>query len=132
MSGILVGELILWLIVAIIVIVVGVYIVNWLYHRSSKEVSFVRTGFAGERVELPDPQSGDGTIEWAIDQYEQTWRMVDALVAREPSLDAVCRNVDTGSNVNLRWILAHLLEEVARHAGHADIIRELIDGQTGR
>ena len=36
MSGILVGELILWLIVAIVVIVVGVYIVNWLYHRSSK------------------------------------------------------------------------------------------------
>ena len=50
MSGILVGEFILWLIVAIIVIVVGVYIVNWLYHRSSKEVSFVRTGFLGERV----------------------------------------------------------------------------------
>src|SRR6516165_3593083 len=50
MSGILVGELILWLIVTIIVIVVGVYVVNWLYHRSSKEVSFVRTGFLGERV----------------------------------------------------------------------------------
>src|SRR6202795_659030 len=50
MSGILVGELILWLIVALIVIVVAVYVVNWLYHRSSKEVSFVRTGFLGERV----------------------------------------------------------------------------------
>src|ERR1700716_4658481 len=50
MSGIAVGELILWLIVALIVIVVAVYIVNWLYHRSSKEVSFVRTGFLGERV----------------------------------------------------------------------------------
>src|SRR5258708_9035396 len=50
MSGTLVGELILWLIVAIIVIAIGVYIVNWLYHRSSKEVSFVRTGLLGERV----------------------------------------------------------------------------------
>jgi len=50
MSGIAVGELILWLIVALIVIVVAVYIVNWLYHRSSKEVSFVRTGFLGEQV----------------------------------------------------------------------------------
>ena len=50
MSGILVGQLILWLIVAIIAIVIVVYIVNWLYHRSSKEVSFVRTGFLGERV----------------------------------------------------------------------------------
>ena len=50
MSGILVGELILWLIVALMVIVVAVYVVNWLYHRSSKEVSFVRTGFLGEQV----------------------------------------------------------------------------------
>src|SRR5260221_8174891 len=50
MSGIFVGELILWLIVALIVIVVAVYVVNWLYHRSSKEVSFVRTGFLGEQV----------------------------------------------------------------------------------
>src|SRR5260221_5461026 len=50
MSGFLVGQLILWLIVAIIAIVIAVYIVNWLYHRSSKEVSFVRTGFLGERV----------------------------------------------------------------------------------
>jgi len=34
--------------------------------------------------------------------------------------------------VNLRWIVAHLLEETARHAGHADILREQIDGQLGR
>ena len=50
MSGISVGELILWLIVAVIAIVVLVYFENWRYHRSSREVSFVRTGFLGERV----------------------------------------------------------------------------------
>src|ERR1700723_4404840 len=50
MSGILVGELIVWLIIALVVIVVAVYIVNWLYHRSSQEVSFVRPGFLGEQV----------------------------------------------------------------------------------
>src|SRR5262245_66351772 len=50
MSGVLIGTLILWLIIAIIVIAVVVYLVNWLYHRSSKEVSFVRTGLFGERV----------------------------------------------------------------------------------
>jgi hypothetical protein len=33
---------------------------------------------------------------------------------------------------DLRWVLAHLLEETARHAGHADILRELLDGSTGR
>src|ERR1700752_784182 len=50
MSGVLIGQLILWLIIAVIVIAVLVYLVNWLYHRSSKEVSFVRTGLFGERV----------------------------------------------------------------------------------
>ena len=34
--------------------------------------------------------------------------------------------------VTLRWIIVHLIEELARHAGHADILRELIDGDTGR
>ena len=34
-------------------------------------------------------------------------------------------------NVNRRWVLLHLIEEIARHAGHADIIRESIDGAKG-
>lgn len=35
-------------------------------------------------------------------------------------------------NWSVRWVLGHLIEEIARHAGHADILRELIDGVTGR
>src|SRR6266702_1336002 len=50
MTGQLLGSLILWLFLAIIVIAIVVYLVNWLYRRSSKEVSFVRTGLFGERV----------------------------------------------------------------------------------
>jgi len=37
----------------------------------------------------------------------------------------------TGKETSLRWIIVHLIEEISRHAGHADIIRELIDGRTG-
>ena len=44
------GSLIIWLIVAVIVIAIVVYFVNWLYRRSSKELSFVRTGLFGEKV----------------------------------------------------------------------------------
>ncbi|MCI4061974.1 DinB family protein [Micromonospora sp. R77] len=33
--------------------------------------------------------------------------------------------------VSLRWVLVHMIEETARHAGHADILRELTDGETG-
>ncbi len=36
-----------------------------------------------------------------------------------------------GTRFTLRWVLLHLLEETARHAGHADLLREAIDGITG-
>jgi len=36
-----------------------------------------------------------------------------------------------GETVTMRWVLIHMVEETARHAGHADIIRELIDGMAG-
>lgn len=36
-----------------------------------------------------------------------------------------------GAEVTMRWVLIHMIEETARHAGHADIVRELIDGTIG-
>ncbi len=36
-----------------------------------------------------------------------------------------------GDTVSMRWVLLHMIEETARHAGHMDILRELIDGATG-
>jgi hypothetical protein len=53
------------------------------------------------------------------------------VIARS-SLDELCRAPDREWVVNLRWVLSNLLQETARHAGHADILRELIDGSTGR
>ena len=50
MTAGLIGSLILWLIVAIVVIAVAVYLLHWLYHRSTKELAFVRTGLGGEKV----------------------------------------------------------------------------------
>jgi hypothetical protein len=37
-----------------------------------------------------------------------------------------------GSRHTLRWVIAHMTSETARHAGHADILREQLDGTTGR
>ncbi|MGH4024749.1 MAG: DUF664 domain-containing protein [Pseudonocardiaceae bacterium] len=37
----------------------------------------------------------------------------------------------SGQTVSLRWVLIHMIEETCRHAGHMDILRELIDGATG-
>jgi hypothetical protein len=38
---------------------------------------------------------------------------------------------DGTQRFNLRWVLSHMIEETARHAGHADLLREAIDGATG-
>ncbi|MFD9795547.1 DinB family protein [Streptomyces sp. NPDC059070] len=60
---------------------------------------------------------------------EQANEVLDAC----PDLSApVPRNHSNRRSPSVRWALTHLIEETARHAGHADIVRELIDGATGR
>jgi uncharacterized damage-inducible protein DinB len=56
---------------------------------------------------------------------------VDAIsdLLRRRTLDEV--EVDGGTTYSLRWIYTHLIEEYARHNGHADLLREAIDGATG-
>jgi uncharacterized damage-inducible protein DinB len=54
------------------------------------------------------------------------------VVARAESLDQLSVGTSReGSHWDLRWILLHMLEETARHAGHADLLREAIDGTVG-
>jgi hypothetical protein len=50
-------------------------------------------------------------------------------IYRDAALDDIERSAR--SFYSLRWILVHLIEEYARHLGHADLIREAIDGQKG-
>ena len=54
-------------------------------------------------------------------------------VAAAPDLDVLSkeRSERTGQQFSLRWILTHMIEEYARHNGHADLLRESIDGATG-
>jgi hypothetical protein len=88
--------------------------------------------FAGQNAPLPeDTVQPDDTTASVIAGYRAASAEADAVV-RRAQLDELCRGDDSADPVNLRWVLAHLLEETARHAGHADILRELIDGSTGR
>jgi hypothetical protein len=105
----------------------------WLVkHMARAETLWVLRRFAGRHVELPDDTVGAGdTMADALDVYRATWRRVDAVVSSS-SLDETCADTGDEAPVNLRWVLMHLLEETARHGGHADILRELIDGHTGR
>jgi hypothetical protein len=105
----------------------------WLVkHLSAAEVLWVEVRFAGLTVTPPDETvTPDDTVASVVSAYRAVWERVDLVIAAA-DLDALARTTDGQPPVNLRWVIAHLLEETARHAGHADILRELIDGQTGR
>ncbi|MFI9788890.1 DinB family protein [Kitasatospora sp. NPDC051984] len=83
--------------------------------------------------EFPD---GDFDLVDSADPVADTaaWQQ-DVAYARAAvegvSLDTVARRPWRGNEVTLRWILFHMVEEYARHNGHADLIRERIDGATG-
>jgi hypothetical protein len=100
-------------------------------HVADAEAGWVLRRFAG-RPEDGTPGPWSESLSEAARRYRRVWGQVDAVIEDSASLDGECMAFDDQPGVNLRWIVAHLLEEVARHAGHADILRELIDGQTGR
>ena len=71
-------------------------------------------------------------VESVLTQYRQAWADADA-VAGSFSLDDLAMHNRRGP-LSLRWIYLHMIEELARHAGHGDILREQIhaaDGSTG-
>jgi hypothetical protein len=66
-------------------------------------------------------------VHLALAAYRERAAATDAVVMATP-LDQPCRSAD---GADLRWVLLHLVNETARHAGHADATRELLDGATG-
>ena len=104
----------------------------WLVrHLARAEATWVLSRFAGEPADVPDETRPGDTVAAAIADYRAMSALVDGVVAQH-LLDDTATNDAGEPPVNLRWILMHLLEETARHAGHADILRELLDGSTGR
>jgi uncharacterized damage-inducible protein DinB len=111
-----------------------------------RHLTDVERGWFGEsfgRRQLPplyssEPDNIDGDFDDldfpAVDQVFATYREVceesRRIVADASSLNALGVR-GNGSDVTLRWIMLHMLEEYARHNGHADLLRERIDGATG-
>jgi len=109
-------------------------------HMAEVERHWFRRALAGEDAPplyYDDDQHPDGDFElladadWTADLA--TWRgecdRARAIEAAAESLDAT--GVRRGEPVSLRWIMLHMIEEYARHNGHADLIRELVDGTVG-
>jgi uncharacterized damage-inducible protein DinB len=67
-----------------------------------------------------------------IADYRAAIAESDALIEAAGDLDVRTAEPVDDQPLSLRWVLAHVTGETARHAGHADILRELLDGVTGR
>ena len=111
-----------------------------------KHLAYVERGwfpiyFAGEPARYPWPEDEpDQDIDFRVEPTD-TIESVSALYQQEiarsrevvagASLDDLSKEQDRGPR-SLRWIMVHMIEETARHAGHADILRELTDGAIGQ
>jgi uncharacterized damage-inducible protein DinB len=113
-------------------------------HLALVENSWLRDRLAGEGLSEPwRSVDWDADEDWdwhsaRDDSPEQIRALYDEMVADADAVIA-SKHLDdlsvvpsrAGEPFSLRWILLHLIEEYARHNGHADLIREAIDGETG-
>jgi uncharacterized protein DUF664 len=107
-------------------------------HMSDTERGWVRQAYRGEpapdlyyRADAPDAdftEAGPAGAEEDFERYLAECRAVDAALADADLDDTFTLKELT---ISVRWMWQHLIEEYARHNGHADLIREVIDGSTG-
>ena len=110
-------------------------------HMCEVERSWFRKRFAGEDVGYEyfteeklndDFDDLDGApVEEVFARFTDECERARRIVAATGSLDDTSVAARNGRKFSMRWILTHMIEEYARHNGHADLLREAIDGSTG-
>ena len=112
-------------------------------HMTDVERAWFQEVFLGEDApplyETPEDRDGDfngvddADVAAAFAAFEAECDASRQAAAGAPDLDALSkyRMEGTADQFSLRWILSHMVEEYARHNGHADLLRETVDGTTG-
>ena len=108
-------------------------------HMAEVERDWFRTRFAGERPGYLYCTDDDQQAEFDVDEadaeadYATYLREVETVrrLVSGRALDERYLDPNRGQEMNLRWIYDSMLVEYARHNGHADLLRERIDGRTG-
>jgi uncharacterized damage-inducible protein DinB len=118
----------------------GTSLIGIVKHLAAVEYGWFCETFGRELPPMPtidldaDPESdmtaAPGETTASIVAFYESARAAADLVIDELPVDAVGVSW-SGAEVSMRWVLVHMVEETARHAGHMDILRELIDGATG-
>jgi uncharacterized damage-inducible protein DinB len=112
-------------------------------HMTEVERSWFRIGFAGQTLsfqyrteawptaDFDDLEAADAAADFAA--FAEEIRLARAVTEGRSLDDAFVgqRGWRQGMTISLRWVYVHMIEEYARHNGHADLLRERIDGATG-
>ncbi|MBZ9994340.1 flotillin family protein [Mesorhizobium sp. BH1-1-4] len=128
------GAFLLWLIIAAVVVVIAVYILRWLYRRSTKETAFVRTGFMGEKVVV---NGGAFVIPVLHEITPVNMNVLRIEVRREDGHALITRNrmrvdliaeffVRVGAS---RELVAAAAQTLGRRTLQPDSLRELLEGK---
>ena len=116
----------------------GMSLLGLVKHLAYVERNWFQFRFLGRTVYIPWRQGdregdfrieADETAESVFAFYRAEIEESRRILAATDSLETLA--VDADRPVTMRWILVHIIEETARHAGHADLMREATDGQTG-
>jgi Protein of unknown function (DUF664) len=121
-------------------------IVGVINHLTRVEWRWVEGRYLGSEFPVREEEFAvgpDATGAEVIDAYWQQAQRTEAIVRAAPNLDLPCLGEERGTGpahlllgfdepITLRWVLLHLVEETAHHAGHADATREMLDGSKMR
>jgi uncharacterized damage-inducible protein DinB len=112
----------------------GTSLLGLLKHLTMVEVAWFPWAFAGLDVRVPEgAPAEDDTLASVVAGYRAACARSNEVVAPVGDLDRLAARPSIAPEpMSLRWILVHMIEETGRHAGHADLVREQIDGVVGR
>lgn len=116
----------------------GTSLLGLVKHLAAVEYGWFCETFGREIEPLPFEEN-DVNADLRVEPHETTADVVAFYGRARAAADAVIDELEVedvgtawfGDTVSMRWVLIHMIEETARHAGHMDIVRELIDGATG-
>jgi hypothetical protein len=113
-----------------------------LKHLVFVERRWMQWGFEAEQAPDPWGDHDPDSERWLLEPDDTVFALTERLGAIAARTDAIARKSEltdrarlggrfTSDPPTLGWILVHLLQEYARHVGHLDVVRELIDGSVG-
>ncbi|GAA1979816.1 DinB family protein [Kitasatospora viridis] len=117
----------------------GTNLLGLVKHLGGAELGWFRETFGLEMGPLPFDLDAEDGADMRVEPHETTADVLAFYARARAAADEVIDRFDLdhrgtawyGPEVALRWVLTHMTTETARHAGHMDILRELIDGATG-